>query len=115
MRVCPGEQIRQAAGVYLARQRRGHGEGSEAVQGSRRGRARRQRRVSVHLIDVREPEVLLHQWPEESAGENPEVTTKEVVKIMAKLLMVFDRLMFADYCVNVLAGTGVTNRVQLRA
>ena len=46
----------------------------EAVESSRGGRVRLHRSVSVHLIDVREPEVLLQRQPkhrgEKAAGAN---------------------------------------------
>lgn len=94
-------------GGYLAGQRRGHREGSQAVQGGRRGRARRQRRVPVHLVDVREPEVFLRRWPEQSGQRRPLAgpprsrKPKQVVKIRARFWIGFERLMFLSYCEKV--------------
>lgn len=50
-------------GVYLAWQRWSYSEG-EAVKGSGGSRVGLYRGVSIHLIDIREPEVLLQRQPE---------------------------------------------------
>lgn len=52
----------RAAGVYLTWQSWSYSEG-EAVESSGGRRVRLHRSVSIHLIDIREPEVLLHQQP----------------------------------------------------
>lgn len=49
-------------GFYLTWQSWSYSEG-EAVESSRRRRASWQRSISIHLIDIREPEVLLHRQP----------------------------------------------------
>ncbi|TNN72515.1 hypothetical protein EYF80_017291 [Liparis tanakae] len=54
---------RKQAGVYLAWQSRTYSKG-EAVESSRRGRVRLRGSVSIHPIDVREPEVLLQRQSE---------------------------------------------------
>lgn len=49
-------------GAYLARQSRTYSEG-EAVESSRRGWVRLHGSISIHPIDIREPEVFLQRQP----------------------------------------------------
>lgn len=56
-------------GFYLTWQSWSYSEG-EAVESSRRRRASWHRSISIHLIDIREPEVLLHRQPKQQRQVN---------------------------------------------
>lgn len=77
------ESIWQRAGrsVYLTRQSWSDSEG-EAVESGRGGWARWQRSTSIHLIDIREPEVLLHRQPEHRDKEAEDGESRHFKKVM---------------------------------
>ena len=77
------ESMWQRAGrsVYLTRQSWSDSEG-EAVESGGGGGARWQRSTSIHLIDIREPEVLLHRQPEHRDKEAEDSESRHLEKVM---------------------------------